>query len=313
MAVICLASAVFCTTTCFASETSSKKATAKSEFLQVRRYNVGINVSEFLYPNCSGPVIDIKPNAIIKAKKDECGENLYYTAKKGTYIANAKEDGKVVGKVKFIVGDFKTKINAKNSNINLIYNKNVEFSLQEINGYYSTSQIRYLLSFPKKGAKYSIKTTGKSILKQRNNELVSTGVGKSTYTLYQKMGNNKATKVGNFTVNIKAKNMSMAEATKLSLADRTDGIFSNDDIYLLRNEKRNTKKDFTELLSIGYGIYIKPSNYKITYSVKDTKIATVSKSGVVKAKKKGITKYTAKISFTDKSTYTYKCDIYVES
>ena len=46
-----------------------------------------------------------------------------------------------------------------------------------------------MISFPKKGAKYSIKTTGKSILKMANNEIYTVGVGTSTYTLYQKIGN----------------------------------------------------------------------------------------------------------------------------
>lgn len=171
-----------------------------------------------------------------------------------------------------------------------------------------------MISFPKKGAKYSIKTTGKSIIKMANNEIYTVGVGTSTYTLYQKVGNNKATKVGNFTATVKNVNIKTATAVKINnVTSGYDNFYVGDIEDLSVKEKYNfTNRVIKEkLTSKNCGVYVSPKNYKVTYTVKNSKVATVSKSGVVTGKKKGVTKLTFKITFADKSVYTNSVNVLV--
>lgn len=281
----------------FCRRKRSKIYFIKSQYLQTRRYNVGSTIGTWIGDE-GGPIIKIKPNSVIKSKKDKYGDTIYYAAKKGTYIANVYDEGKCIGKVKIIVGDFKTVLKSNSKKLNLSYNKYVSFNNSEYyTKYQSYKKLSTMISFPKKGAKYSIKTTGKSILKMANNEIYTVGVGTSTYTLYQKVGNNKATKVGDFTATVKNVNIKTATAVKINnVTGGYDNFYVGDIEDLSVKEKYNfTNRVIKEkLTSKNCGVYVSPKNYKVTYTVKNSKVATVSKSGVVTGKKKGVTKLTFK-------------------
>ena len=134
------------------------------------------------------------------------------------------------------------------------------------------------------------------------------------FILYQKIGNNKTTKVGDFTATVKNVNIKTATAVKLNNVNNDFDYYSVDDIEDLSvNEKYNfTNRVIKEkLTSKNCGVYVSPKNYKVTYTVKNSKVATVSKSGVVTGKKKGVTKLTFKITFADKSVYTNSVNVLV--
>lgn len=314
MAILCLVSASICTTSCFAEEKEVKSTSSESQYLQTRRYNVGSTINSWLDEE-GGPIIKIKPNSVIKSKKDKYGDTIYYAAKKGTYIANVYDEGKCIGKVKIIVGDFKTVLKSNSKKLNLSYNKYVSFNNSEYyTKYQSYKKVSSMISFPKKGAKYSIKTTGKSILKITNNEIYTVGVGTSIYTLYQKVGNKKATKVGDFTATVKNVNIKTATAVKKNNINNDFDYYAINDIEDLSvKEKYNfTNRVIKEkLTSKNCGVYVSPKNYKVTYTVKNSKVASVSKSGIVTGKKKGVTKLTFKITFADKSVYKNSVNVLV--
>ena len=314
MAILCLVSASICTTSCFAEEKEVKSTSSKSQYLQTRRYNVGSTVGSWLDEEGVTRLV-FGSSSVVKSKKDKYGDIVYYAAKKGTCIAKAYRGEKYVGKVKIIVGDFKTVLKSNSKKLNLSYNKYVSFNNSEYyTKYQSYKKLSTMISFPKKGAMYSIKTTGKSILKMANNEIYTVGVGTSTYTLYQKVGNNKATKVGNFTATVKNVNIKTATAVKINnVTSGYDNFYVGDIEDLSVKEKYNfTNRVIKEkLTSKNCGVYVAPKHYKVTYTIKNTKVATVSKSGVVTGKKKGVTKLTFKITFADKSVYTNSVNVLV--
>lgn len=76
MAILCLVSASICTTSCFAEEKEVKSTSSKSQYLQTRRYNVGSTIGTWIGDE-GGPIIKIKPNSVIKSKKDKYGDTIY--------------------------------------------------------------------------------------------------------------------------------------------------------------------------------------------------------------------------------------------
>lgn len=281
----------------------------KQETFKERKYNVGVKIPTTFYSKDyrNDLDIDMKSNSIIKKKNGK-----FYGVKEGTatykvYLTNA-----CVGEVNIVVGDFKTVLrsNYTKKTTNLIYNKHCPY-LAELDEY-SFININEMIYYPKNNAKYSLKSNGKNILRVDNTEkrIYTNGSGKATYTLYQTVDGNKV-EVGEFTVNIKKVNDAYV------MREREGGMpdgFYEEGIYLKLSKKYSGFKsdlDYNFLSKKTSGCDFKKSDYKITYTVKNKKIATVDKNGVIKAKKVGKTKLTVKVSFSDKSSYTFKIDIFV--
>lgn len=319
LAVVCLASACFCTTTSFASETSSKKTTSTSQYARIIKINVGIKVGDYLYGN-HGPKLIIKPNSIIKVRKDSKGNKQYYGAKKGTYIAKFLDDGKGVGKVKIIVGNYKTTIKPKYKNFNLHFSCGIDeikvFGLDEdqikehggYNSFRDTISIRSIIDYPKRDATYSIKTNGKKILEKGRGVLSSINYGKSTYTLYQKVGK-KTTKVGNFTVNIKKEYFGIGDLLTDYFNYDTNYFITEDYVDIGLKKWNATKAINKEISNVHHFYAVSPKYYTIKYSVANKKLATVNSKGIVQGIKQGETYLNIEIKFADGSVMKKKLSI----
>ena len=193
--------------------------------------------------------------------------------------------------------------------------------------YYSKADCGYTLSYTdanininnmvsnyKPNARYSITTNGKKVVKLVGRNLISTAVGKSTYTVYATISGKKY-KVGYFTVNVKDNNK-MADYALMNLNENCPeyygepsvfGTKNSIDIDINNNDKYETKDKIQDAFTFnGYtGVYFVPSDYTITYSVdKDSAdLISIDNDGVVTAKKAGSALFNYTIHFADGSSY----------
>ena len=191
--------------------------------------------------------------------------------------------------------------------------------------YYSKADCGYVLSYSdgnisindmvsndNPNAKYTITTKGKKVVKLIGRNLISTAVGKSTYTVYATVSSKKY-KIGSFTVNVKDNNKK-ADYALMNLNENCPeyngepSVFgTNNSISINNNDKYETKGEIIDALTFnGYtGVYFAPSEYTITYSVdKDsTDLISIDNDGVVTAHKAGSALFNYTIRFADGSSY----------
>ena len=193
--------------------------------------------------------------------------------------------------------------------------------------YYSKADCGYALSYSdanininnmvgndNPNAKYTVTTNGKKVVKLVGRNLISTAVGRSTYTVYATISSKKY-KVGNFTVNVRDNNK-MVDYALMNLNENCPeydgepsvfGTKNSINIEINNSDKYETKNEILDAFAFnGYtGVYFAPSDYTITYGVdKDsTDIISIDNDGVVTALKTGSALFNYTIHFADGSSY----------
>ncbi|MEE3467421.1 MAG: aminotransferase class V-fold PLP-dependent enzyme [Eubacterium sp.] len=181
----------------------------------------------------------------------------------------------------------------------------------------------------KKKATYSIKIKNKKVAKAVKNTdkelcdktvVVSTGVGTTKGTVYEKVGKKKKTKVG--VITIKVKKIKMGQVLDSSVSEITEDFSHEMTISPFLDQ---TKIDLASRIhkdmanSEHAKVHFKKSDYSVTYSVEgepeyddegnitsyhDPSVS-VDKNGIVSAIGKGSSYVNFKITFTDKSKFEY--------
>ena len=221
----------------------------------------------------------------------------------------------------------KTKLYSESKTMTLKYNTHADSQIMS-SGNFGLEQC---IESPKKNATYSIKIKNKKVAKSvklkkvddcgNTKIVVSTGVGNTTGTVYEKVGKKKKTKVGVIKIKVKKVNMAGAVDDSISaIAEDFDGEYS---ISPFLEQK---KVDFARIIHNDLlngetsKLHFKKSEYKVSYEVqgeaeytdegevdyyKDPVVA-IDKNGIVTPlADEGMSSVDFKITFSDKSKFTY--------
>lgn len=159
--------------------------------------------------------------------------------------------------------------------------------------------------------KYTVKFSKKGVVKYKNGLFTSAKKGKTNAAIYEtNKKSGKKVKVGKVKFTVKKAKMATVAAYNALIVQHTD--------FNLNLTDNNKTSDFVTTIkklivnNSWSNASFKSSEYSVTYSSSNKKIATVSSKGVITAKKKGTATIAAKIKFSDKSTYTYKATVNVK-
>lgn len=316
--------------TVYYKDSSGKKITVKKEKYTVTPMgsisfkDVNINTGMRKQVTLKNPfykdyTFKYSKKGIVKINGDYFGERDNYTypvdgLKKGTttvsvYIKGVK---KSVGSFKINVGYFPTKVYKKYRSFTLKYNGHGSSTYMSI-GHVMLSDILYDTH---KGSKYSVELPDEKVAATLKNGMIySTGKGKTAAVIYEKPKKGKKKQIA--TVNITVKKAKMADVAVENSYFYNDGIFGNGEMveYLYLDEDYRLSMEGTInscLINNPHtGSHFKKSAYKITYKSRNSKIASVSKTGVVTPKKTGSTYIYYTITFSDKSKFTGECAVAV--
>lgn len=220
-----------------------------------------------------------------------------------------KPDNRLLCTFNVNVGNYRPQLKINARNLKLHYSKVVDLSkhneqMNELyNLYVDIPSMLYNVDSKAK-AQYRIETKDKkSVVSVNGNNLDTKSLGKATYTLYSKT-NNRELVIGTFTVQVT--DIPMGVLADYNTIEYDDGIFYNDQIGVKKGGTVDAFKTIKQkVLTDSYtGINFKPADYKITYKIKDTSIATVNSKGVIKGKKVGDTRFEFTIKFSDGSTFS---------
>ncbi|MGN0489663.1 MAG: hypothetical protein ACI4HO_10410 [Ruminococcus sp.] len=238
--------------------------------------------------------------------------------KKGTTNVDVYlKDLKVkVGSFKIQVGNFPTTVKKSCKNIKLKY------SSHGSNAYMSKSHV--VLSDILKDmkaeskAKYSVESGNEKVVSSLSSgEVYATGKGKTTCTVYEKIGKAKKKAIDKFTVTVTKANMAYVAEENSMWYD--EGIFGQGEgiefLNLTDNTSLNMEATIERCLinNSNTGSNFNSSQYEITYKSLDTAIATVNSSGVVTARSLGSAYLRYIIIFEDGSKYMGRVEVCVES
>lgn len=239
-------------------------------------------------------------------------------AKEGTTNVDVYlKDLKVkVGSFKIEVGSFPTTVKKSCKNLELKYSSHGSNAYMS-KSYVMISDILKDMKSESK-AKYSIESDNENVVSSLSSgEIYATGKGKTTCTVYEKLGKAKKKSIGKFTVTVTKANMAYVAEENAMWYD--EGIFGQGEgiefLNLTDNTSLNMESTIERCLinNSNTGSHFKSSQYEITYKSFDTAVATVNSSGVVTAKSCGTAIITYIISFEDGSKYMGKCEVFVES
>ncbi len=224
------------------------------------------------------------------------------------YIKSTK-----IGSFKVTNGDFETTIPEKYQNLTLYYNSHGSSTYMG----YSHVDISDILEDKKAKTKYAVYVEDESVASVISaNLLYSTGLGKTTAEVFQKIGNHPRTSLGK--INITVKKISMAYVVRQNVAFYNDGIFGNGDMVEFLDLKKNKTLKLaptikSKLLNNDYtGSAFKSSDYKITYKSSNSKVVKVDSAGKATAVKAGFARVRYTITFSDKTKYSGVCPIDVQ-
>ena len=258
----------------------------------------------------------------------------YAKDKKYSYTVKGLKKGQTTVKVyikKSKVGEFTIKVDDLDAHIKkskttltLKYNKHGSSSYMSE----SNAILTELLSDMKAKAKYTVEIKNRNVAdkidythysisgENKNTNLIyATGTGKTKATVYEKTGS-KTKKIATLTIVVKKAKMNYVARENRALYD--DDIFGHGDFveYLNLTDNKNLRMAETItncLINNEYtGSHFKKSDYTITYKSSAPSVATVSKNGVVTAKKVGTTTVKYVISFSDGTKHTGKCSVSVD-
>ena len=220
-------------------------------------------------------------------------------------------------------------MNPEYKKIELEYNSHVKSGLT-----YSTKQgLEEMLNDVNTAATYSVKIKNKKVAKAVKNKdeddtlnsiiIISTGIGTTTGTIYEKLGNKKR-KLGKVKINVKqgktGDNVMMA-------LNRVDNLFPNP-IYLAPYMGKNTYDLGAQIESAlstkAYGVNVKKSEYTVSYEVtydlevddqqtvpEEKRAVSVSDKGVITSLRPGYAYVEFKVQFKDKSVYSWNLSVEV--
>lgn len=241
------------------------------------------------------------------------------------YLAEGKSTGNVkidvylsnrkikVGSFNVAIGDFKAQVRDFSKNTSLKYSE------YGSTAYMSKShiEIENILNNKKSKAKYSVVPSDTGIVDfLSTGELYATGLGKTSCSVYEKIGKTK-TLVDKFNVTVGKAKMNYVARENYYWYD--DGIFGKGEYVEYLNLTDNTTLEMEDTIKNCLinnkitGSHFKPSQYSISYKSDNPQIATVTKNGVVTAKALGDANIIYSIKFSDKSVYKGNCQVSVES
>ena len=258
--------------------------------------------------------LKIKDTSIVKCKHTSYGYVEIYdtlnfdTFKAGTTEADVYVRKTKVGTVKIKVGDYKPYLCLKDNTLTLKYSNHGRAKQPEDMNLVNLNADLY--------ENLTYKTDSEYFDCNMDSEYLFTTkkTGKTTLTIL-----NGKEEIGTFDVNIvEAKMAEVYENNRYGDGDSDNLYYGNN---LSVSNKSKTFNLFTKINNVvlnnkSKGTSFKKSDYKITYSTKDTKYVKVSKKGVVTVKKNAAKKGTASIKYTikfaDKSKYTDNINIVIE-
>ena len=234
--------------------------------------------------------------------------------KKGTVTVKVYLKGisKKVGSFKITAGSFKTIINPKYKSRRIVYNSHGTSTYMS-GAHFNISD---MITQRKAGASYFAVSGNEKVVSVVSNSIVySTGKGSATVKIYQNL-KKKTTTVGAFKVKVKSANMAyVAKQNALFYDNAIFGHGDNTEFLDLTETKTVSLKPVIVSCLINNSLTnsrFKTSQYRITFSSANSKVAKVSSAGKVTAVKTGSTKINYTITFKYKSKYKSNCKIIVE-
>ncbi len=237
------------------------------------------------------------------------------TLKKGSADVEVRLKGKkkLIGKFKITAGDVPTKVKKAYSPLKLKYNGHGSSTyMQDCH-----ISLDSMLKDKKYNAVYTVTIANEKVastyIDKKKTYLYSTGKGKTTADLYQKIGKKEEVKIGSFKIEVSKTKMNYV--AKQNMRYYPDGIFGNGEFveYLSPKEEFDMKKTIVSSLINNKltGSHFKKSAYSISFKSSDTSVVKVTSIGKVTAKKIGHAVINYSIGFSDNSVFKGGCPIEV--
>ncbi|MBR6230125.1 MAG: aminotransferase class V-fold PLP-dependent enzyme [Eubacterium sp.] len=181
--------------------------------------------------------------------------------------------------------------------------------------------VNFWVENPKKKATYTAVSGDKNVAiveKNTNKDLdseyriVTTGLGSTKITIYEKLKKGKKKTIG--TIPLKVKREDLGQVAFERMNSVTSVGFNN--IWLKTNLNQSTfdleKKYYENIFNNKKsGLHLKKNDYKVKYYTDDPEIVTVDDKGVITAKKNGETEVEMQVFFIDNSMERFSVNVRV--